>query len=74
MLSSDKGHPVVPGDAVNAVAVNDFPGDHVNPCNIQMSLLFNHSIKEQVIASCNSRLSHAEITFRKLLSIAKIKM
>lgn len=40
-----RGHPVLPGDAVNGVGVNDFPGEHGNPCHIHVSLQFNHSIK-----------------------------
>lgn len=34
---------------MNGAGVNDIPGDRINPCYIQMSLQFNHSIKVLVI-------------------------
>lgn len=52
VVSSCKGHPILPGDAVNGVGVNDFPGDHINPCLFQASLEFSHPIKELLITKC----------------------
>lgn len=49
VLSSWKGHSILPEGAVNGAGVNDIPGDRINPYYIQMSLQFNHSIKESVI-------------------------